>query len=150
MNSLAIETDTMDEMASGQLRLMPQSQPLPHGSFTSEVYRLHSFRILDVDGKNVGIVDWIWTDATSGEGEFLGVRLHWLRGTSRAVPTLGAEIDHATGTIRVAHTAAQIKSSRRFKIDRQLTAREKRRISLHYALQPATLRRELARLRSAA
>lgn len=133
------ETDyssrTNDQATTAKLSILPHD----HGALTSQVYRLHSYRVLDGDGKNVGIVDWIWTDEASGHGEFLGVSLHWLRGKARAMPALGAEIDHETATIRVPYTATQIKHARRFKIDRRLTAREKRRICFHYELQPATL-----------
>jgi hypothetical protein len=139
MKALAIGTTTVHEATNTRLHVVPQSQDPKRGSFTSEAYRLHSFIVLDAHGKKVGIVDWIWTDPESGRGEFLGVNLHWLRGTTRAIPTVGAEIDHENGTIRVAYTAAQIKRARRFKIDRALTAREKRRIYFSYELQPSTL-----------
>jgi hypothetical protein len=139
MKALEIATDSANETTTTHLSIVPQPKQSRGGSFTSEVYRLHSFRVLDAEGKKVGIVDWVWTDQESGHGEFLGVRLHWLRGTARAIPSLGAGIDLETSTIRVAHTAAQIERARRFKIDRKLTAREKRRICLHYALEPAAL-----------
>ena len=139
MKALAIETGPADEVTT-QLRLMPHTGAPKRGSFTSEVYRLHSFQVLDANGAKVGIVDWIWTDPESGHGEFLGVNLRWLRGTTRAIPTCGAEIDHESATIRVAYTAAQIKRARRFKIDRALTVREKRGIYLRYELEPSTLR----------
>jgi len=58
---------------------------------------------------------------------------------TRAIPTFGAEIDHETATIQVAYTAAQIKRARRFKIDRALTVREKRRIYFSYQLEPSAL-----------
>jgi hypothetical protein len=140
MKTLAIDTNTAREATTTQLRIVPQIKVPKRGSFTSDVYRLHSYRVVDADGKKIGIVDWIWTDQESGNGEFLGVHLRWLRGTTRAIPTLGAEIDHETSTIRVAYAAAQIKQVRRFKIDRALTAREKRRIYLSYELAPSTLR----------
>ncbi len=136
MKPATIETD---EAQRHDLHLVPPSQRSRGGSLTVDVYRLHSFRVLDASGKNVGTVDWIWTDTTSGAGEFLGVRLHWLRGKAQAIPTVGATIDHASATIRVAYTAAHIGRARRFKIDRALTAREKRRICFHYELQPAAL-----------
>jgi len=139
MKTVAIEQTGMNEATPSQLRMMPQVRAPKRGSFTSDVYRLHSFRVLDAEGKKVGIVDWIWTDEESNQGEFLGVHLHWLRGTTRAIPTVGAEIDHENMTIEVAHTAAQIRRAQRFKIDRALTAREKRRICFHYALEPATV-----------
>jgi hypothetical protein len=139
MKALAIEAGTTDETTTTHLRVMPHGEVPKRGSFTSDVYRLHSFRVLDAAGKKIGIVDWIWTDPQSGVGEFLGVNLRWLRGTTRAIPTFGAEIDHETATIRVAYTAAQVKRARRFKIDRSLTAREKRRIYFSYQLQPSTL-----------
>lgn len=139
MNTLEIVADNANETTTTQLRIVPQPSRPRGGSFTSEVYRLHSFRVLDADGKKIGIVDWIWTDQETGHGEFLGVRLHWLRGTARAIPSLGAEIDHETSTIQVACRAAQIERSRRYKIDRKLTAREKRRICFHYALEPVAL-----------
>ena len=141
MKALEIEAGTTEEVTTTQLRVMPHGEALKRGSFTSEVYRLHSFQVLDATGKAVGIVDWIWTDPESGRGEFLGVNLRWLRGTTRAIPTYGAEIDHESATIRVAYTAAQIKRARRFKIDRALTVREKRGIYLRYQLEPSVLRR---------
>lgn len=141
MKALAIERGTTDEATSTQLNVLRPIETPKRGSFNSDVYRLHSFRVLDAEGKKVGIVDWIWTDQESGLGEFLGVNLHWLRGTTRPIPTLGAEIDHETRTIRVAYPAAQIKRARRFKIDRELTAREKRRICFSYELEPSTLHR---------
>lgn len=139
MKTVTIEQDQMNEAPSRQLRVMPPVKAPKRGSFTSEVYRLHSFRVLDAAGKQVGIVDWIWTDEESGQGEFLGVRLHWLRGTARAIPCVGARIDHDRATIQVQYTTAQIERARRFKIDRSLAAREKRRICFHYALEPSTL-----------
>lgn len=149
MNIVVQKTNGMGKTSTGQLHLMPQESRSRRDSFTSEVYRLHSFRVVDADGKKVGIVDWIWKDASSGAGEFLGVHLHWLRGTVRPIPCLGAEINFETATIRVPHTAAQIKRSRRLKIDRTLTAREKRSICFHYAVQPAALP-SLANLQSSA
>ncbi len=149
MNTLVRKTNGTEKTSTGQLHLMSQETRVRGGSFTSEVYRLHSFRVVDADGNNVGIVDWIWKDASSGEGEFLGVHLHWLRGTARPIPSIGAEINFETATIRVAYTAAQIKRYRRLKIDRMLTAREKRSICFHYAVQPAALP-SLAKLQSAA
>jgi hypothetical protein len=139
MNALEIATDSANETTTTRLSIVPQPTQPRGGSFTSEVYRLHSFRVLDAHGKKVGIVDWIWTDQESGHGEFLGVGLRWLRGTARAIPALGVEIDRETSTIRVPYTAAQIERARRFKIDRKLAAREKRRICSHYALEPAAL-----------
>ncbi len=140
MKALAIETGTADGVTTTHLRAMPHTKTPKRGSFTSEVYRLHSFQVLDANGEKVGIVDWIWTDPESSRGEFLGVNLRWLRGTTRAIPTHGAEIEHERATIRVAYTAAQIKRARRFKIDRALTVREKRSIYLRYELEPSTLR----------
>ena len=140
MKALAIKTGTADEVTTTQLRVIPQTEAPKRGFFASEVYRLHSFQVLDANGEKVGIVDWIWTDPKSGHGEFLGVNLRWLRGTTRAIPTYNAEIDHESATIRVAYTAAQIKRARRFKIDRALTVREKRGIYLRYELEPSTLR----------
>ena len=139
MKALAIDTDTAQDVITPQLRLMPHTKTRKRGSFSSDVYRLHSYGVLDANGEKVGIVDWIWTDPESGHGEFLGVNLRWLRGTTRAIPTNGAEIDHMTATIRVAYTAAQIKRARRFKIDRALTAREKRSIYLRYEFEHSTL-----------
>ena len=140
MKALAIDTRTADEATTPQLRVMPQAEPPERGSFSSEVYRLHSFQVVDANGEKVGIVDWIWTDPESGHGEFLGVNLRWLRGTTRAIPTQGAEVDRESATIRVAYTAAQIKRARRFKIDRALTVREKRSIYLRYEFELSTLR----------
>ncbi|HEY8685793.1 MAG TPA: PRC-barrel domain-containing protein [Chloroflexota bacterium] len=139
MKALAIETITANEATNTRLRVMPHPAAPKRGSFTSEAYRLHSFQVLDANGEKVGIVDWIWTDLQTGRGEFLGVNLRWLRGTTRAIPTFGAEIDHETATIQVAYTAAQIKRARRFKIDRALTVREKRRIYFSYQLEPSAL-----------
>lgn len=127
------------QVTTTQLHVVPQSKRVRAGSFTADVYRLHGFRILDSEGKTVNRVDWIWKDEESGQGEFLGVHLHWLRGRARALPSLGAEIDPQTSTIRVPYTAAQIERARRFKIDRALTAREKRRICFHYAVEPSRL-----------
>jgi hypothetical protein len=150
MNTLEIATDNANETTTTQLSIVPQSNRPRGGSFTSEVYRLHSFRVLDADGKKVGIVDWIWTDEESGHGEFLGVRMHWLRGMARAIPCLGATIDRETKTMRVAYTAAQIACARRFKIDRRLTAHEKTDICIHYVLEPATMPGLMPAQRSAA
>lgn len=149
MTAPATETTMTDDATDTQLRVVPQTDTRKRGSFTAEVYRLHSYRVLDAEGTKVGIVDWIWTDPETGHGEFLGINLRWLRGTTRAIPTVGAHIDHETATIRVAYTAAQIKRVNRFKIDRALTAREQRRIYFNYQLEPTTLR-SLVRARNVA
>lgn len=138
MNALQMETETASDTIP-YLSIVPHVTS-PDGALTAQVYRLHSFQVLDRDGRKVGIVDWIWTNQESGHGEFLGVSLRWLRGTARAIPVMGAQIDHDAATIRVAYTADEIKRARRFKIDRELTARDKRRICFHYEVQPTVLR----------
>ncbi|MBV9281436.1 MAG: hypothetical protein JOZ41_15255 [Chloroflexi bacterium] len=101
------------------------------------LYQYHGFRVVDVNGEQVGLVDWIWSDGTTGQGEFLGVQLQWLRGKARAVPALGLRIDRQTSTIRVAYAAEQVKNARRFSIDRPLTVEQKTAIYSHFELEPA-------------
>jgi hypothetical protein len=67
----------------------------------------------------------------------IGVQLRWLRGTARAVPADGVQIDRQSATIRVAYRKDQIKRSPRFAIDRALTAEQKRSIRSHYSPPPA-------------
>ena len=137
MNALQMETETANDTIP-YLSIVPHGTS-PDGALTVRVYRLHGFQVLDRDGRKIGIVDWIWTNQDSGHGEFLGVNLRWLRGTARAIPVLGAQIDQDAATIRVNYTVDEIKQARRFKIDRELTARDKRRIRFHYEVQPTVL-----------
>jgi hypothetical protein len=106
-------------------------------ALVGKLYQFHGFRVLDADDQPVGIVDWIWPDEASGQGDVIGVQLRWLRGTARAVPADGVQIDRQSATIRVAYRKDQIKRSPRFTIDRALTADQKRSIRSHYSPPPA-------------
>ena len=101
-------------------------------SLTSKLYRFHSFRVVDVDGEAVGLVDWIWPDHMSGQGEFIGVQLRWLRGTARAVPARDVQIDLESSTVRVMYHKEQIKRALRFSIDREIPMDQKCDIYAHY------------------
>ncbi|MDQ2743436.1 MAG: PRC-barrel domain-containing protein [Chloroflexota bacterium] len=113
--------------------------PWQNATLDTTLYRLHGFRVLDVDGESVGQIDWIWADEVSGHGQFIGVRLRWLRGTALAVPIDGMRIDNHTSTVRVANTRKQIKQAGRCSIDRTLTEVQKCAIHAHYAPAPATV-----------
>jgi hypothetical protein len=101
-------------------------------SLTGKLYRFHSFRVVDLDDQAVGLVDWIWSDPTTGQGEFLGVQLRWLRGTARAIPAHDVQIDPESSAVRVAYHREQIKRAPRFSIDREISADQKRDIYAHY------------------
>jgi len=103
------------------------------------LYWLHGFRVLDADGESVGLIDWIWADEVSGHGQFIGVRLRWLRGTALAMPVDGMRIDHHSSTVRVAYTTKQIKQGRRCSIDRALSEAQQCDIRTHYAPAQATV-----------
>lgn len=107
--------------------------PQPDTALDDQLYRFHGWRVLDVDGRSVGLIDWIWADAMSGHGQFVGVRLRWLRGTALAMPIDGMRIDSHTSTVQVAYTRKQIKQARRCSIDRPLAEAEQCDIRVHYA-----------------
>lgn len=97
------------------------------------LYQFHGFRVVDANGQSLGLIDWVWADAVSGHGEFIGVRLRWLRGTVLAIPTAGVRIDRQTSTVQVAYIRKQIKQARRCSIDRPLAEAVKCDIRAHYA-----------------
>ena len=117
---------------SAQTASHPSPRDLQLNALAGKLYRFHSFRVLDVDGKPVGLVDWIWSDEASGQGEFIGVQLRWLRGTARAVPTRGTQVDTRTSTVRLAYRKDQIKRAARFSIDREITADQKHGIYSYF------------------
>jgi hypothetical protein len=128
---IANDNDEMTSRAAGWTDTRSPS------TLTGKLYQFHGFRVLDADGQSVGIVDWIWSDHAGAPGEFLGVHLRWLRGTARAVPAEGAQLDRRNATIRVAYRKDQIRRAPRFAIDRALNAEQKRSIRSHYRPSPA-------------
>jgi hypothetical protein len=98
------------------------------------LYRFHGLCVLDLTGRPIGQIDWIWS---SGQhGEFIGVQLQWLRGKARAIPAASIEVDPAAGAVTVPYTRAEINRAPRHKIDRDLTVAEKRAIRAHYDRRP--------------
>src|SRR5689334_18405090 len=95
------------------------------------LYRFHTFRVQDSAGQQVGVADWIWADADTGQGAFVGIRQSWLLGTAQAIPARGAHIDLQTRTLRLAYTAEQIKRAGRFAICRALRADQERAVWAH-------------------
>lgn len=128
--------DSMNEQ--GLKRELP-GYSQPDALLDDQLYRLHGFRVLDVDGKSVGQIDWIWADAVSGRGQFIGVRLRWLWGTALAIPVDGMRIDRHTSTVRVAYTKKKIKQAHRCSIDCALTDGQQRDIRAHYAPAPVAI-----------
>jgi hypothetical protein len=118
--------------AQGQKAAYPASRNHQINGLAGKMYRFHSFRVLDCNGEDVGLVDWIWSNEARDQGEFIGVQLRWLRGTARAVPANDIRIDLPTSTVRVAYTKEQITSAPRFSIDRDLTAFQKWAAHSHY------------------
>jgi len=135
MNATTVTQDmtvcALDEIEPSAAKQVSAQAP-PRTALVGKLYQFHGFRVLDPDDQPVGIVDWLWSNEASGQGDVIGVQLRWLRGTARAVPADGVQIDRQTSTIRVAYTKEQIKRAPRFAIDRALTAEQKRSIRSHY------------------
>ncbi len=141
MNATTITQDVTTE-DTHKMRSVPRhtrtSMPA-RIALDGKLYQFHGFRVLDAAGESIGLVDWIWVDDASDQGEFLGVQLRWLRGRARDIPAGDLWIDRPTATIRVAFSKEQIKQSPRYPIDREFTAEQKRRIYSHYRLPLAVV-----------
>jgi hypothetical protein len=132
MNTMTAIKTTPLTATSATKKTVGSNNPL-----ASRLYQLHGFQILDAFGKQVGLVDWIWSDQASGLGEFIGVQLQLLRGKARAIPTRAAQVDMKTKTVRVTYRRDEIKRAPRFSIDRVLTDAQKQSIQSFYSLRPA-------------
>lgn len=132
-------------MSEQDLKRELTGYPQPDTALDDQLYRFHGFRVLDVDGKSVGLIDWIWADEVSGHGQFIGVRLRWLRGAALAMPVDGMRIDRHISTVCVAYTKKQIKRARRCSIDCALTEGQQRDIRAHYAPSMVTMANQAAR-----
>jgi hypothetical protein len=115
---------------------MPGAGPALANTFTGKLYRYHGMCVLDAADREVGIVDWVWSDAPMSHGEFIGVQLQWLRGKARAIPTEGSTVDVETRTVRVPYVKDQIRRAARYAIDRQLSADARRDIWAQYTGAP--------------
>jgi hypothetical protein len=113
--------------------------PISSSSFTGTLYHYHGLRVLDVSGRQVGTVDWVWSDVSQSHGEFIGVQLQWLRGRARAIPTRGATVDMETGTVRVPYRKHVIRRATRYAIDRELTAADRRAVLAQYTVPPVAV-----------
>jgi hypothetical protein len=135
-NRAARPAATVRGMDMGSTRARMESKRTPLSAYTSELYRLHGFRVIDVEGVPVGEIDWVWTDDVSKQAEFIGIRLRWIAGTARPIPAIDALMDVTSRTIEVPYTARQIRRAGRLKIDRMLSLRDKRRVCFHYRVDP--------------
>jgi hypothetical protein len=106
---------------------------------TGKLYRYHGMQVIDIDGRSVGQIDWIWADPAGAQGEFIGVQLRWLRGKARVVPAYSVWIDAERRTIQVPYSKAQIECANRYSIDRALTAEQKDAICGHFTAKPTVV-----------
>ncbi len=95
-----------------------------NGTTSCKPCALHTFGLLDADGKKIAVVDWFWGDAENYSGGFIAVHLRWPRGTVQAVPAVGAHVDMDWSTIRLAYTQRQIEQDGCCSIDRELTGEQ--------------------------
>jgi hypothetical protein len=107
------------------------------GPLFGDLYRFHGFRVFDVNGERVGIVDWIWGNETNGEGEYIGLQLQWLRGRARAVPASAGIVDRERAIVRLPYSKQQIARAPRFQIDRALSSDQRVAIAAHF--MPSTV-----------
>src|SRR5579872_433303 len=87
-------------------------------AFTGKLYRFHGMRVLDLTGRPIGVVDWVWSGESGEQGEFMGVKLQWLRGKARPIPCWGAAVDTDARTVRVRFRKEEIRRVSRRAIDR--------------------------------
>lgn len=115
-------------------RTMRKAQPFTQstGPMSGALYRFHGFNVFDSNGERVGIVDWIWTNATTGEGDHIGLQLQWLRGRARAVPAAGVLVDRELEMVRLPVTKRQISRALRFRIDRALSRADRGAIADYF------------------
>ena len=110
----------------------PPRREAPSPDISVRLYQLHGFRLIDGDGVEVGLVDWIWADEASGAAEFIGTKLRWLRGSARAIPAFAMKIDLSNRTVTVDHQQNQIHAAPRHRIDRELAPIENRAVARHF------------------
>jgi hypothetical protein len=127
----------------------PYSSIVHVAALTPRLYRFHDFDVLDVHGRKVGVVDWIWADEETGVGRYIGIRLQWLRGRALAIPARGMHIDPHASTVCLPYAAAVVRRAPRFAIDRSLTAQQEDAIVAHYASHPAAAPRAIGRVMAA-
>jgi uncharacterized protein (TIGR02271 family) len=94
-------------------------------------------KVVDEGGENIGTLEALWTDETTGKVEFLGVKVGWMMGKTHVMPARGVEIGEDEGHIRVPYTAQRVKDAPSYPADEELSDAREREIYQYYGVPSA-------------
>ncbi|MGH2449466.1 MAG: PRC-barrel domain-containing protein [Chloroflexota bacterium] len=83
--------------------------------------QLMNYDLMDNQGNKIGSIDGVWTDPTSGDLSFLGVKTIPLVGKTYVVPASQAQIDSNNHTVTVPYTQDAIKNAPTYDTSKQIS-----------------------------
>ena len=102
---------------------------------TDTMNRLFDCEVVDAQGNRVGPVENIWLDPATDQPEFVAVKTGTLMGRTHLVPMTEAQIDDASGQLRVPYSQDQIKNAPHFADDANLSEEDEQGVYRHYGLR---------------
>lgn len=98
----------------------------------TDIHKFFDWDVYDQNDQRVGKVVCMWTNPSTGDLDFLGVKTTWLMGKTHVVPTQGAQANHARKIIRLPYHEDVIKNAPSYDPDEDLDQAKVREVYDYY------------------